>query len=101
MNTEETLAAIRETWLGQHYLLDPHTAVGVVAGQELRTGSPLVCLATAHPAKFPESVERALGEDLARHPAVDDLVGSRCAACELPADLGTVKQSAREHGLLD
>jgi threonine synthase len=100
VNTEETLAVIRETWLGQHYLLDPHTAVGVVAGQELRTGSPLVCLATAHPAKFPESVERALGEDLARHPRVDALDGLPTRSTPLPADEEAVKAFIAEQDRL-
>lgn len=46
------------------YLLDPHTAVGVAAA---RTGlardpaTPMVVLGTAHPAKFPDAVERACG----------------------------------------
>ena len=46
------------------YLLDPHGAVAVAgarqAAQHSVTASPIVCLATAHPAKFPEAVRRAL-----------------------------------------
>ncbi|MFO1075651.1 MAG: threonine synthase [Geminicoccaceae bacterium] len=44
-------------------LVDPHTGVGlaVAARQELPPGLPLVTLATAHPAKFPEAVEAACG----------------------------------------
>ena len=43
-------------------LLCPHTAVGVKVAQEnLIPGVPMVTLATAHPAKFPEAVERATG----------------------------------------
>ena len=37
----------------------------------------MVCLATAHPAKFPESVDAAIGKPLARHPRLDVL--ERCA----------------------
>ena len=44
------------------YLLDPHTAVGVAIGRSLRGGrEPVVTLATAHPAKFPDAVEKATG----------------------------------------
>ena len=59
---EETLAAIREIWARAGIVVDPHTAVGVAAGRAAREpgDAPLVCLATAHPAKFPEAVERAL-----------------------------------------
>ena len=43
-------------------LVDPHTAVGIGAARACRTGeSPMVALATAHPAKFPDAVERATG----------------------------------------
>ena len=40
----------------------PHTAVGVaVARQNLRPGVPMITLATAHPAKFPDAVQAAIG----------------------------------------
>ena len=40
-------------------LLDPHTAVGYAVAQKITAASPMVTLATAHPAKFPEAVEAA------------------------------------------
>jgi len=42
-------------------LLDPHTAIGVEAARQVRRSNaiPMVCLATAHPAKFPEAVKKA------------------------------------------
>ncbi|HEX2724373.1 MAG TPA: threonine synthase [Beijerinckiaceae bacterium] len=62
---EEAVAdEIAATWRDAAYLLDPHTAVGVRAGRALLGGepqTPVVALATAHPAKFPEVVERATG----------------------------------------
>lgn len=97
VDTEQTLAAIRETRAEHDYLLDPHTAVGVVAGRALRTAAPLVCLATAHPAKFPESVERAVGEDVAHHPRVDALAGLPTRSTDLPADEDAVKAFIAEH----
>ena len=45
-------------------LVDPHTAVGIGAaraGRRPTPTSPMVCLATAHPAKFPDAVEQATG----------------------------------------
>jgi len=43
------------------YLLDPHTAIGVDAARKSRTSTstPMVCLATAHPAKFPEAIRQS------------------------------------------
>jgi threonine synthase len=90
-NTEETLATIREVWAEHEYLLDPHTAVGLAVGRALRTESPLVCLATAHPAKFPESVTEAVGEDVAHHPRVDALEGLPTRSVEIEADEEAVK----------
>lgn len=80
-DTEDVLAAIFDTWRGQKYLLDPHTACGVaVARNAGLDGDPVVCLATAHPAKFPAAIRQALDEDVARHPAIDALMGlpTRC-----------------------
>ncbi len=58
-----TLAEIARTANERDYLADPHTAVGLAAARTLRLGHerPVVCLATAHPAKFPDAVEQATG----------------------------------------
>ena len=57
-----TLAVIAEEWRRTGVLVDPHTAVGIGAGRNDRpAGVPLVHLATAHPAKFPDAVEKATG----------------------------------------
>jgi len=61
LSDEETVAVIRDVFESTEYLLDPHTAIGVQAGRKTRknTATPMVCLATAHPAKFPEAVRQA------------------------------------------
>jgi threonine synthase len=91
---EETLAAIRWAWEEHGRAIDPHTAVGVhVARSAPPSRFPTVCLATAHPAKFPDAVREATGRgDLARHPAIEALAGlpARCAV--LPADAGAVRE---------
>ncbi len=56
------------------YLLDPHTAIGVAAARKTRRDSetPMVCLATAHPAKFGEAIKKAgLGEPALPHHMAD------------------------------
>ena len=42
-------------------IVDPHTAVGICAARDVQVEGPVVCLATAHPAKFPAAVKAALG----------------------------------------
>jgi threonine synthase len=61
LSDEETVAVIREVFESTEYLLDPHTAIGVQAARKTRkdTATPMVCLATAHPAKFPDAVRKA------------------------------------------
>jgi threonine synthase len=57
-----TAATIRDTFAATGELLDPHTAVGyAVARRQEASASPMVALATAHPAKFPDAVEKASG----------------------------------------
>ena len=52
---------IRATREDSGYLLDPHTAIGLAAARHCRANetTPMVTLATAHPAKFPDAVMRA------------------------------------------
>lgn len=57
----EMLAVVADVFNSTEYLLDPHTAIGVQAGRKMRRDPsvPMVCLATAHPAKFPEAIEQS------------------------------------------
>jgi threonine synthase len=61
---EETSAEIARTYRDAGYVLDPHTATGVHAARRRLAQdphTPLVALATAHPAKFPDAIQRAIG----------------------------------------
>jgi threonine synthase len=91
-NTAQTLATIRRYWKEHRYLLDPHTAVGVaVAEPHLRANEPMICLATAHPAKFPQAIRDATGEDLAHHPTLDALADAPTRCDRLPNDEKAVR----------
>jgi threonine synthase len=59
----EAAAAMRRLFEETGIIIDPHTAVGLVAAQteQARRPGPMVVLGTAHPAKFPEAVKRAIG----------------------------------------
>ncbi|NKD77563.1 threonine synthase [Haematospirillum sp. H1815] len=64
LDDKETMGVMRSIHTLTGELLDPHTAIGVAAGQKAsRThgGTPVVCLGTAHPAKFPDAVRSACG----------------------------------------
>jgi threonine synthase len=58
---DDTCRIISEIFVKHEMLLDPHTAIGLEAGRRCNKGnnSPMVTLATAHPAKFGEAVEAA------------------------------------------
>lgn len=79
-------------------LLDPHSAVGVAAARAQRgqVTSPIVSLACAHPAKFPDAVERASGlrPDLPARLADLHEREERCDV--LPADLAALQTHIRQ-----
>jgi len=93
-NTAETLATIGETYRTSQYVLDPHSAVGVAVANRLRAaGEPIVCLATAHPAKFADAVKQATGrDDLTHHPAIDGLMDAETRCAKLPATTDAIRQ---------
>ncbi len=57
----ETAAMIAQAYTEMGALLCPHSAVGVHVAQDHLGTTPLITLATAHPAKFPDAVDRATG----------------------------------------
>jgi len=69
----ETRECIRETWRRRRVAIDPHTAVGLLglrAELRRRPGARGVVLATAHPAKFAETVEPLIGCALSVPPGI-------------------------------
>ena len=70
---EETSAAIK-TYLAKHgELLCPHSAVGVHVAEDHLGATPMITLATAHPAKFPDAVNAASGIKPPLPPRMADL----------------------------
>ena len=93
----ETLDTIAATWKETKYLLDPHTAVGIKAAQQLRDPSlPLVCLATAHPAKFDAVIRPELPDVEISHPALEALRDLPANKLVLPNDAEAVKNLIAE-----
>ena len=93
---EETLATIRRVYEETREVIDPHTTVGIAAaeawaGSGGAEGGPIVTLATAHPAKFPEAVERAIGVRPPLPPRMADLFERAERYAVLPDDLAVVQ----------
>ena len=73
VNTEETLDTVKSIHAETGYVLDPHSAVGVAASRKCSPRGHKVCIATAHPAKFPDAVERAVDGVSVTHPTLEQL----------------------------
>ncbi len=91
---EETAATIRTVLKETGYCVDPHTAVGIaVAEKEARDPAvPMVALATAHPAKFPDAVEAACGHRPPLPEWLADLGERPERVTLLPADQAAVER---------
>lgn len=71
VSEDETLKTISKCWSEHKYLIDPHTAVAVAVSESFAhlTGSRhILTVSTAHPAKFPEAVEAAVGPSISETP---------------------------------
>jgi len=96
---EQTKAFIRSTYEKTGQLIDPHTAVGVHAAQnsDLDQAIPKVILSTAHPAKFPDAVESAVGIRPELPPTLAGLYDLQEQYDELPNNLKQVQDYVRAH----
>ncbi|WP_421861946.1 threonine synthase [Parvibaculum sp.] len=94
----ETAETIRKTLEETEELVDPHSAVGLAAAARLRghAGVPMVTLATAHPAKFPDAVKKATGIHPDLPPAMSDLFEREERLTALPNDLAAIEAFIRE-----
>jgi threonine synthase len=90
----EVARCIRRVRKESGYLLDPHSACAVVAAQKMRSDatSPLIVLATAHPAKFPDALKAITGERPALPPRLALLLAARERFTALPNDLAAVER---------
>ena len=94
---EETSATIRRVRETTGELICPHTAVGVKVAEEHLSGPvPMVTLATAHPAKFPDAVEAATGIRPALPPRMADLFDRPERVMDVPNDLGALEALIRK-----
>lgn len=91
-DADEMASTIRWAWEHTGELIDPHTACGLFAARNagIDASIPVVTLATAHPAKFPEAVERATGQRPTLPTRVGDLFEREEKYETLPGDYDAV-----------
>jgi threonine synthase len=79
------------------YIADPHSAVGIAAARALPAGHgvPIVAVATAHPAKFPDAIARAIGQRPALPGRLADLFQREERFDVLPNALAPVQAAVR------
>lgn len=95
---KQVAKTIAETLEKTGYLLDPHTATGVfIAAKNARPASPMVTLATAHPAKFPAAVKSASGIDPALPSWLADMMQREERFEILDPELATVEAFIGQH----
>ena len=101
-DSDEMAQAIRWAWENCGELIDPHTACALHAARVagLDASVPVVTLATAHPAKFPEAVERATGQRPGLPTRVGDLFDREERCATVPGTYEAVAQYVAERATL-
>jgi threonine synthase len=93
---DETRATIRSTFAATGEVLCPHSAVGVKVAAEHLGAIPMITLATAHPAKFPDAVEAAMGTRPGLPDRMADLFDRAERVTRMPNDLAALEAHIRE-----
>ncbi len=95
---DETFATIGKLRADTGYLADPHTAVGIAAAAKVERSrsTPMITLATAHPAKFPDAVRRAIGAPPPEPPIVAKQRTLPERMTVLPSAFGPVAEHIRQ-----
>jgi threonine synthase len=94
-----TLKAMGDLYRRTGMLIDPHSAIGVAAAEAMRRDRsiPVIALATAHPAKFPDAVKRATGVHPQLPAHLSNLMSRRERYDVLPKDLGKIQEYVLAH----
>jgi threonine synthase len=93
-----TVREIARTWRESAIVIDPHTAVGMAAARDALAhdpATPMIVAATAHPAKFPDAIEAAIGQRPALPLHLADLLTRPERFDVLPNDVGAIERYIR------
>ena len=98
---QDMTRAIRWAWDAAGELIDPHTAIGLHAARHagIDKAIPVVTLATAHPAKFPDAVERATGQRPHLPSRIGDLFEREERCVDLSGDYAVIADYVAAHGV--
>ncbi|MGE4481212.1 threonine synthase [Acidocella sp.] len=96
LDDEATLKEIARFYAQSAYLADPHSVIGLAAGRDCApVGLPVIAAATAHPAKFPDAIQKAVGSRPPLPPHLSDLYDRKETLTRAPADLATIETLVR------
>ena len=97
MSDNDTIAIIKHFYNEKEIVLCPHSAIGVrVAKDFIDTGETVVSLGTAHPAKFKETVERALEVSIPIPPALEAIMEKQESVRVIPPNKHKVAEEIRK-----
>ncbi|WP_022669931.1 threonine synthase [Hippea alviniae] len=95
VSIKDTLNTIREFYKKTGYIIDPHTAAGIYAAWQSGYND-VICLATAHPAKFPEAIVDAIGKEPEKPKAIAELESKEKRVSILDNSVSEVKKFIEE-----
>ncbi|MGO9818194.1 MAG: threonine synthase, partial [Acidocella sp.] len=96
LDDAQTLAEIARLYRETGYLADPHSVIGIAAARELGpVGLPVIAAATAHPAKFPDAIEKAVGVRPPLPAHLADLYERNEKFIRAPNDLAAIEACVR------
>ncbi len=98
-NDDETTKMIRDLYNDTDYIADPHSIIGIGAANKYssKTDFPIISLATAHPAKFPEAIDSAISTPPTTPEKLSKLDELKEAFTVLPNDIDIVKKFIQEN----
>lgn len=97
LSDEQTRQEMQRIYNDCGYMIDPHSAIGVATARQDSAAKdhPTVVLATAHPAKFPQAVQDAIGEDALLPARLRHILSAEERIREVPADLAALQALVR------
>ncbi|MFN6374721.1 MAG: threonine synthase [Chitinophagia bacterium] len=99
ISDEETLQTIKTVFKDYQYILDPHSAVAYTSLEkylQLHEGKKGILLGTAHPIKFPDTVENAIGKTLEPPPSVMKILTLEKKSISITADYQHFKKNLQK-----
>ena len=96
INQDETIKIIKDMYDKSHQIIDPHTAIAVGIHYKNRYKNSIV-LSTAHAAKFPDTVEQAIGINPELPIMSEDIYKMQENIINLKSDVGEIKSYIKKN----